>query len=276
MPTVKPATLLMSIGLLSVLSATAQVAPAFPRKTVDYIAPDGHLLPGPEGADHRVERTYRDSLSGVERIYSAKGVLKRNTPYGHLGYRIKLGPETTFYEDGELHTKEDYVANKRNGEFVVYYPNGQMKRRETYVADVRQTGDCFSPDGSPMAFFEYNVLPTYKGGGPNKIVQALAASVHYPVEALRANTQGRVFIAFRVGVNGQVDDIKVVKGVSAALDAAAIAAVKKLGSFEPGTQDGHPVAVSITFPVTFTIVESPPTHRAPYQNSSFGSSGIPY
>lgn len=269
--------ILISGVLLSLAGgALAQSHPPYPYKTVEYIAADGHVLPGPEGAHHWLERMYRDSLSGTIRQYNAAGKLQESTPYANMASLLKLGPQTTFYEDGQLHTKDDYVANRRNGNFVVYYPDGRVKRRETYVADARQTGECFAPDGSPMAFSEYEVLPTYKGGSMKKILQAVAANTRYPAEALRAQTQGRVFVAFRVGVDGQVDDIKVVKGISAALDAAAIAAVKKLGIFEPGTQDGHPVAVSFTIPVTFSITEAPPSYRPPNQNPSFGNPGNPY
>ena len=265
-----PAVGLVALGLLGAAPVAAQVAQAVPPKSVEYIAPDGHVLPGPEGADHRVERVYRDSISGVERIYSAKGTLKMSTPYAHLARQLKLGPQTTFYETGQLHSKEDFVGNQRNGEFVVYYPDGKVKRRETYVADVRQAGDCFAPDGSPVVFTEYEVLPTYQGGGQDKIVRAIMANVRYPAEALRNQSQGRVFVAFRVGIAGQVEDIKVVKGVSGALDAAAVAAVKKLGLFVPGTQDGEPVAVSFTIPVTFSITVAPATFQSPSQSPGFG------
>lgn len=270
-PTTRPIGWFLSLVLLNASAVAAQVAPTGPTKWVHYIAPDGHVLPGPEGADHRVERDYRDSISGVERIYSASGILKMSTPYAHLARHIKLGPQTTFYENGQLRSKQDFVGNKRNGELVVYYPDGKVKRHETYVADVRQSGDCFAPDGSTVAFTEYEVMPTYQGGGKENIVRAVAANVRYPAEALRAQSQGRVFVAFRVGVNGQVQDIRVVKGVSDALDAAAIAAVKKLGTFTPGTQDGEVVAVSFTVPVTFRITVAPPSYHAPNQRSGFGS-----
>ena len=266
----KPATWLLGFGILAAAPVAAQVAPAVPPRTVEYIAPDGHVLPGPEGADHRVERVYRDSISGVERIYSAKGMLKMSTPYAHLARQLKLGPQTTFYETGQLHSKEDFVGNQRNGEFVVYYPDGKVKRHETYVANERKSEACFAPDGSPVAFTEYEVMPTYQGGGQDKMTRAIMANVRYPAEALRAQTQGRVFVAFRVGVTGQVEDIKVVKGVSEALDTAAITAVKKLGLFVPGTQDGEPVAVSFTIPVTFSITVAPPTFRSPSSNPGFG------
>ena len=254
----------------------AQSRSSYPYKITEYIDAFGQKLPSEDGAHHRIERTFRDSLSGSEKLYNAAGKLTQITPYADMAHLIKLGPQTTFYETGQLRTKEDFVGAQRNGEFLVFYPEGKHKRREIYMADKRQSGNCFAPDGSPVAFYEYEKMPTYKGGGTNKLTQDIAANVRYPAEALRAQTQGKVFVTFQVGVNGQVEDIKVLKGISAALDAAAIAAVKKLGVFDPGTQDGEPVAVSFTIPVTFSITEAPPIYRSPNQNTGFPSSGSPY
>lgn len=241
----------------------AQSRAVYPHKTVEYIAPDGHLLTSAEGADHRIERTYRDSLSGTVRLYDAQGHIKEITPYANLAYLITLGPRTTYYPSGQMHIKEDLVANKRNGEFLVYYPDGKLKRRETYAADERKTAECFAPDGSPVAYFPFEVMPAYKGGGSAKIVQAIQANVRYPVVALRDNTQGVVYVSFRVAATGAVEDVKVVKGVSGALDGATIAAVKKLSGFTPGTLDGEPVAVSFTLPITFRITQEVQTFRRP-------------
>ena len=241
----------------------AQTRPVYPYKTVEYIAPDGHVLPGPEGADHRTERTFRDSLSGTVRVYDAQGLLKEITPYANMAYLITLGPRTTYYASGQMHIKEDLVGNKRNGEFLVFYPDGKLKRRETYAADERTAAECFAPDGSPVPYYPFEVMPSYKGGGSEKIVQAIQANVRYPIEALRSNTQGVVFVAFRVAATGAVEDVKVVKGVSDALDRATMAAVKKLTGFAPGRQDGEPVSVSFTLPITFQIRQEVQSFQRP-------------
>lgn len=237
-------------------TALAQVAPAYPRKEVEFIAADGSMLPSAEGADHRVERTYRDSVSGVKRVYGPKGNLQSSTPYAHLNLGLKFGSQLTFFDDGKVATKIDYVGNKRNGELVSYYSGGQVRRHETYLADVRKTGECFAEDGSPVPFFEFETLPTYKGGGLEKIVRAISGKVHYPAEAIKNEVQGKVFISFVVGVGGEVEDVKVVKGILG-LDAAAVAAVKKLTGVVPGTQDGKPVAMTLIVPVEFVITKMP-------------------
>jgi len=105
-------------------AAGAQNRPAYPYKTTEYLGEYGQKLPGAEGAHHRIERTFRDSLSGTERVYNAAGKLLEITPYADMAHLIKIGPRTTFYETGQLRTKDDYVGANRNGEFLVYYPEG--------------------------------------------------------------------------------------------------------------------------------------------------------
>lgn len=247
----------MRVGLLICFSvwtsvATAQTAPEYPRKEVEYFSADYRKLPGAEGADHRIERTYRDSLSGTERRYNAAGKLVRITPYARFYPAVKYGAESYFYEDGKVSRKTDYKGNKRNGELVMYYPSGQMKRRETYLDDVRQTGECFTEDGSPVPFYEIEVMPTYRGGGLNEVVRDISTHLRYPRMAMTAGIQGKVFVSFVVSAQGEVQDAKVVKGING-LDEAALAAVKKLGRFTPGLQEGKPVPVTFTVPVTFVI-----------------------
>ncbi|MDO7852647.1 energy transducer TonB [Hymenobacter convexus] len=258
----------LTAALLSAQVGWAQTRPTYPYKTVEYIAPDNHVLPGPEGADHRTERIFRDSLTGSVRIYDAAGRIKEITPYADMARHITLGPRTTYYDSGATHTKEDLVANKRQGEFVVYYPDGKVKRRETYEANERKTAECYAPDGSVLPYYPYEVMPTYKGGGTEKIVRAIQANVRYPAEALRNGTEGRVFVSFRVSATGAVEDVRVVRGLGSALDAETIAAVKKLSNFTPGMQDGEPAAVTFTLPITYRITQAPPAF--PAQNQGFG------
>ncbi len=243
------------LGALLLLAgaARAQQHPAYPYKTTEYLGEFGQQLPGAEGAMRRIERTFRDSLSGTERVYNAAGKLQVITPYADMAHQVKLGPRTTYYESGELHTKDDYVGAKRNGEFVVYYPQGRVKRRETYVADERKTAECFAPDGSPVPYYPYEVMPVYERGGNDEIVRAIQMNTRYPPQALRNQEQGRVFVSFVVSAAGTVENVRIVKGVSASLDAETLAAVRKLRAFQPGRLDGEPVAVSFTLPITYAI-----------------------
>jgi len=73
----------------------------------------------------------------------------------------------------------------------------------------------------------------------------------YPKAARDAGVQGTVMVMAWVKTDGTVGDTRVVKSI-AALDAAAVAAVKQL-RFKPASFQGKPVAVWVGVPVRFTI-----------------------
>lgn len=64
-------------------------------------------------------------------------------------------------------------------------------------------------------------------------------------------TTGKVMCSLIIGPNGSVKDVKVIRSVDEATDAAAVKLLKTTGTWTPGKQRGEPVAVSITIPVIF-------------------------
>ena len=246
--------------------ALAQSSPTYPQKQTVYVGTDGAVITDPKNAHHRLEITLRDSLTGSVREFDAAGKLTEITPYADIDNLVKLGPKTTYYPSGQMRTKEDFVGNKRQGEFLMFYPEGKLKRRETYAADVRLSGECFSSDGQQVPFFENEVMPSYKGGGTDRMVRAIQQNIRYPASALQSDIQGKVFVSFRVAVTGAVEDVKIVRGISNDLDRAVLEAVRRLSGFTPGMQDGHPVSVSFTLPITFKI-EGPSGFSSPTQRT---------
>ena len=93
-------------------------------------------------------------------------------------------------------------------------------------------------------------------GGEVELIKYLSQNIQYPPEAAKNNVQGRVILQFVVDKTGQVGEVKVVRSVSEELDAEAVRVVKTLPKFEPGRQDGKPVAVWYTLPVSFNIRSS--------------------
>jgi TonB family protein len=90
------------------------------------------------------------------------------------------------------------------------------------------------------------------GGGTGAIVQAVLARLVWPVGSPDDDSiGGRVFAQFTVDAAGNVRNARIIKGLSPAFDAATLAAIAKLPHFVPGRQNGRPVAVSFTLPVSF-------------------------
>ena len=88
-----------------------------------------------------------------------------------------------------------------------------------------------------------------------RFMRFINADVHYPIKALRDGVAGQVFFSFSVNGQGRTQDIKLVKGLRADVDAEVLRNAHRLDAiqWEPGTQNGRPVTVSFTAPVNFNI-----------------------
>ena len=64
---------------------------------------------------------------------------------------------------------------------------------------------------------------------------------------------GKVIVQFVIGKDGSVRDVEVLRSVDADLDKEAIRVVKKMPKWIPGKQQGVPVSVRFTLPITFKI-----------------------
>lgn len=75
----------------------------------------------------------------------------------------------------------------------------------------------------------------------------------YPDSAVRNGIQGRVLVEFIIGKDGNVSDVRVVKGVSEELDAEAVKVISASPKWKPGKVNGNKVRSSMTIPVEFKL-----------------------
>lgn len=105
---------------------------------------------------------------------------------------------------------------------------------------------------SKKVFDVVEQMPVYPGG-PSALIGFLNQNVHYPEECEEMGIQGRVICSFVVERNGDVTDVKVVKPVHPALDAEAVRVISSMPRWIPGRQNGEPIRVKYTVPVSFWL-----------------------
>jgi len=106
------------------------------------------------------------------------------------------------------------------------------------------------PTDFPVITAEH--MPEYPGGIEG-LMHDMAKNTVYPAQAREADIYGTVYIKFVVSKTGKVENIELARGVDPLLNEAAIAAVKKLKDFTPGSQNGRPVSVYYSLPVKFKL-----------------------
>ena len=272
------------LGLLP-LAGRAQVAEATPEQTVPASSPvapqEPYAVPyapaifytadfapstSADPLAYCAETTFRDSVAGVTKVYYPSGRLMQYLPYADVHRRILYGTMTTWYEDGSMKTKEDYVRGVRHGDLLTYYPDGTPKRRDNYVNGTCGIGSCYGPNGQPVPYFSYEQLPLYPGGG-EQLIRELSKAIKLNKEETAAmyrlnrralmyqnNWRREVKVELAVAPNGRVTDARVVQSTDEFLKSAALRAVPQLKrQFLPGRRDGQATASLLTVPIYYDV-----------------------
>lgn len=97
-----------------------------------------------------------------------------------------------------------------------------------------------------------DVDPEFQGGEA-AMAKWIQENVEYPQMSIEMGETGTVYVEFVVNKNGSIEQVRVVRGVSDALDAEAKRVVKKMPKWKPGEQAGKPVRVRYTIPINFRL-----------------------
>ncbi len=128
------------------------------------------------------------------------------------------------------------------------------------VAQSDFTPDNTSENATPSVSVDQ--MPYFKGCAhlPNNSVEKRACSNQNVVNFIAKNmvappkseAVGVVYVSFNVDENGQVKGAKILRGLSAEQNEAALTVVRDLPNFEPARLGGKPIAVNMKLPIRFT------------------------
>ncbi|TCO08895.1 M56 family metallopeptidase [Natronoflexus pectinivorans] len=108
-----------------------------------------------------------------------------------------------------------------------------------------------SSDGEAVFVMVEN-MPEFPGG-IEALQDYLRSSIRYPTLAAADGIQGRVYVQFVITKEGEIDKVKILRGVHPLLDNEAYRVVSQMPNWQPGTQRNIPVAVSYTVPINFVL-----------------------
>ena len=157
-----------------------------------------------------------DEVKPEDEIKSQDDLSKTNTAIGT--FDVKGNDEA----EGEVLKAKEVVVDEK------------PKEEETKVFDVVEQ------------------MPSFPGGDA-ELMKYLNEHMKYPVVAEENGIQGRVICTFVVERDGSITDVKVVKSVDPSLDKEAVRVLKSMPKWIPGRQNGSPVRVKYTVPVTFRL-----------------------
>lgn len=118
-----------------------------------------------------------------------------------------------------------------------------------YVAEVVE--EEIVEEAVPFAIVEEK--PSFMGGDANTFNKWVQSKLEYPAVAAENGISGRVVLEFDIDKNGNLVNLRVLRGVDPALDQEAIRVVSQSPKWTPGRQRDMPVSVKYQFPVVFQL-----------------------
>ena len=153
------------------------------------------------------------------------------------------------------------AAIKNNGKTILQVVEAPDQKTEAEAPKtesqtelkVEGTATASEQNQAPKDVFDVvEKMPEFPGG-VQELLGFLSKTIKYPVEAEKAGKQGRVLATFVVRKDGSISDARVVKSVDPLLDAEALRVINAMPAWIPGTQNGKPVNVKYTVPISFRL-----------------------
>lgn len=95
-------------------------------------------------------------------------------------------------------------------------------------------------------------MPSFPDGDA-ALLKYLAQNIKYPAIAKENGIEGKVVVAFVVSKTGNIEQVKVVRGIGGGCDEEAARVIRTMPKWSAGKHNGKAVSVSYTVPVSFKL-----------------------
>lgn len=157
---------------------------------------------------------------------------------------------TTEVEKNEADISAQNVEGQLGG--LVSDIKPQEAPKPVAVVEQKVQVEAPKPVEENKVFTSVEQMPQFPGGDA-ALMKHIASHMQYPPMAQEQGIQGKCIVQFVVTKTGSVGEVKVVRSLSPDCDNEAKRVVRGLPKFTPGKQNGQPVNVWYTLPVTFKL-----------------------
>jgi TonB family protein len=236
---------LTSILLISLFSiaATAQDTTYYKERAEDV---DNHTeATYYEVVTHKADSTYTKETYNID---NTKTSLKTYSK----GSRILHGERKERYHTGQLFFECTYINGKKDGAFNAYWTDGSLERTEQYNNGELISATCFDYKGSKVECDDFEKWPQFPDGDESTDM-FLGSNLQYPSEAREAGIQGTVYITFIVEDNGEITNIRILRGIGGGCDEECIRMVEMMPRWTPAYLGTKAIRLQVTLPITFRL-----------------------
>ena len=108
-------------------------------------------------------------------------------------------------------------------------------------------------DEDEQVYFTVEIMPKFQGKESGAFRTYIGENLKYPETAQKNGVSGKVYVQFDINKKGELVNAEVIRGADADLDKEALRVVNSSPKWDSGVNDGKPVIVRYTFPITFAL-----------------------
>lgn len=194
---------------------------------------------------------YKDGKEvGEWNIQGSKGIYQDGKKEGEWKHTNKKGQLSAIYH---------YLNNQKDGPFIEYdslgiVVNEGLYRADTILSQTRQKTNATGKELMPMmASCMQEDLEERKKCTDQTMLQYIHKSLRYPKQARANGVFGNAIVQLVIDKDGSLSEIKILRGVCQSIKTEVIRVLIKMPPWNPGYQNGKPVRVLFTLPVTFRL-----------------------
>ena len=204
------------------------------------------------------EGDFKDGLyyGQWQHYYKATGNLEKKVAYvnGQMVHATEYS-DTTGTVTSEMSYKQgkmDSLTQYR------YHPNGKLRSVTVSIGQKTEKMTCYSLTGEDTSCETAKSSTVYQfveqmPSPPYNMMEYLSNNITYPEKARLKGLHGRVAISFTVMDDGSIEDVAVAQPVSPDIDEEALRVISTMPKWRPGRQNGKPVKVMYTQPISFKL-----------------------
>jgi TonB family protein len=212
------------------------------------------------GASIYNNRTKKQSLSDFSGDFTIKALIGDTISVSYVGFEQKSfkttklkGNSVELFVDESLENKVKELRDmlKSNGSNMLKNAIAELKDEKTNDLELE------------IPFASIEEVPIFPGCErvaksdrrkcfQEKIMKHINKNFRYPEFAQKTGIQGRVFVQFMIGKDGDISGIRT-RGPHSILEREANRIISLLPKMKPGTQKGRLVRVPFSIPITFRL-----------------------
>jgi len=209
------------------------------------------------------------NIAGIKRSQGEYIYDKEWKNHGFLNYYDTIGNKTelynyindilngyyySYFENGEIKLKGEYLDDEYNDSLLTYYQSGSIRRLDLYDKGEFISGKCYTSNGQDTLYFPLEKEAEFLGGF-SEMSKFISENIIYPKSAIISNAQGKCYLKFKINKQGKIGNITIVRGVPGCpeCDYEARRVIKNMPNWIPSEFDGYTMDSWFQIPINFTL-----------------------